>query len=103
MYKRSGNLMNPNVKLSFKNNFVNVYRPNTREDNEDINMNGQKLRPDRARSKDNDPLLNLKKTNSDVSVKMNKITSFGLQKEKDINKISMILKKTHSRSHIGKI
>jgi hypothetical protein len=81
---------------------VSGNRPNTREDKENINISGQKVR-DRARSKDNDPLLNLKKTNSDLSVKMNKISNFGLQKENNVNKISMILKKTHSRSQIGRM
>lgn len=88
------------MKLSFKDNFVgNAMRS---ESKEDINVSGQRVRPERARSKD-DPLLMLKKNNSDLSVKMNKISSFGLQKEKELNKISMILKKTHSRSQVGKV
>jgi len=93
-------MMNGNLKLSFKDNFVgNGIRADNKED---INVSGQRVRPERARSKD-DPLMLLKKNNSDLSVKMNKISSFGLQKEKELNKISMILKKTHSRSQVGKV
>lgn len=54
---------------------MNSNRLDTRVDAENININGKQVRPFRARSKDNDPLLNLKKTNSDLSVKMNKISS----------------------------
>jgi len=94
--------MNGNLKLSFKDNFVGNGMRNDAASKEDINVSGQRVRPERARSKD-DPLLMLKKNNSDLSVKMNKISSFGLQKEKELNKISMILKKTHSRSQVGKV
>jgi len=61
-----------------------------------MGVNGRGVSADKK-----DPLLSLKKTNSDLTIRK-KSLNIMFQKDNEKNNIGMILKKTHSRSILDK-